>query len=407
VGLLSGSYPAILISSFLPVFGLKKQILRGQRGRFLRNTLVVFQFAVSIGLIICALVVQQQLGFIKNQDVGYVKDQIVVIRLNDQNVKKSLDALKSELRTNPDVMAVTATDTLPNNIQSQTGPRWPGMPEDFGYFDIYISYVDDEYLDVYGIDLVQGRNFSQEFPSDAQSAFIFNETLAKALNWEQLLGREFQSWDGETGRIVGVIKDFNFHSLHRHIDPMYLYYQKEQNWVFYLSAKIRGGHIPETLGFIEKTWKKFSPAYPLDYSFFDEIFGLFGVVRFGGFYSRAAHQRNRRAESPGSIKKKHLCAFVQRVHKMGVDLEYIRVAYRLPGHEQMAPEFRIQSPPCCLDFCPRHSSDYDRRSRNSDDTNLKSRTHQSCRCPQVRIRNSQEFSSFIDCFDGVWYIQTF
>jgi len=204
--------------------------------------------------------------------VGYVKDQIVVIRLNDQNVKKSLDALKSELRTNPDVMAVTATDTLPNNIQSQTGPRWPGMPEDFGYFDIYISYVDDEYLDVYGIDLVQGRNFSQEFPSDAQSAFIFNETLAKALNWEQLLGREFQSWDGETGRIVGVIKDFNFHSLHRHIDPMYLYYQKEQNWVFYLSAKIRGGHIPETLGFIEKTWKKFSPAYPLDYSFFDEIF---------------------------------------------------------------------------------------------------------------------------------------
>lgn len=272
VGLLSGSYPAILISSFLPVFGLKKQILRGQRGRFLRNTLVVFQFAVSIGLIICALVVQQQLGFIKNQDVGYVKDQIVVIRLNDQNVKKSLDALKSELRTNPDVMAVTATDTLPNNIQSQTGPRWPGMPEDFGYFDIYISYVDDEYLDVYGIDLVQGRNFSQEFPSDAQSAFIFNETLAKALNWEQLLGREFQSWDGETGRIVGVIKDFNFHSLHRYIDPMYLYYQKEQNWVFYLSAKIRGGHIPETLGFIEKTWKKFSPAYPLDYSFFDEIF---------------------------------------------------------------------------------------------------------------------------------------
>lgn len=272
VGLLSGSYPAILISSFLPVFGLKKQILRGQRGRFLRNTLVVFQFAVSIGLIICALVVQQQLGFIKNQDVGYAKDQIVVIRLNDQNVKKSLDALKSELRTNPDVMAVTATDTLPNNIQSQTGPRWPGMPEDFGYFDIYISYVDDEYLDVYGIDLVQGRNFSQEFPSDAQSAFIFNETLAKALNWEQPLGREFQSWDGETGRIVGVIKDFNFHSLHRHIDPMYLYHRKEQNWVFYLSAKIRGGHIPETLGFIEKTWKKFSPAYPLDYSFFDEIF---------------------------------------------------------------------------------------------------------------------------------------
>jgi putative ABC transport system permease protein len=272
VGLFSGSYPALLISSFLPVFGLKRKLLKGQKGSLLRNVLVVFQFAVSIVLIISTIVVHQQLGFIKNQDVGYDKDQIVVIRLHDQNVKKSLDALKSELRTNPDVMAVTATDTLPNNIQSQIGPRWPGMPEDYGYFDVYISYVDDEYLDVYGIDLAQGRNFSQEFPSDAQSAFIFNETLAKALEWENPLGREFQNWDGETGRVVGVIKDFNFHSLHRHIDPMCLYYRKEQRWVFFLSAKIRGGHIPETLGFIEKTWKKFSPAYPLNYSFFDDIF---------------------------------------------------------------------------------------------------------------------------------------
>jgi putative ABC transport system permease protein len=232
----------------------------------------MFQFAVSIGLIICTLVVHRQLGFIKNQDVGYDKEQIVTIRLHDQNVKKSLDALKSELKAHPDVLAVTATDTLPNNIQSQTGPKWPGMPEDFGNFDIYISYVDEEYLDVYGMDLVQGRNFSLEFPSDAQSAFIFNETLAKTLEWEQPLGREFQSWDGETGRIIGVIEDFNFHSLHRHIDPMYLYYRKDQGWIYYLSAKIRGSHIPETLGFMEKTWKKFSPAYPFNYSFFDDIF---------------------------------------------------------------------------------------------------------------------------------------
>ncbi len=272
VSLLSGSYPSLLISSFPPIFGLKRQILGAPRDSFLRNTLVVFQFVVSIGLIICTLVVRQQLGFIKKQDVGYDKDQIVAIRLHDQNVKKSLDAIRSELRAHPDVMAVTATDSLPNNIQSQTGPRWPGMPENFGYFDIYISYVDEEYLDVYSMELVQGRNFSLEFPSDAQSAFIFNETLVKTLGWEQPLGREFQSWDGETGRIVGVIKDFNFHSLHRHINPMYLYYRKDQRWVYYLSAKIRGGHIPETLGFIEKTWKKFSPAYPIDYSFFDDIF---------------------------------------------------------------------------------------------------------------------------------------
>ena len=272
VGLLSGSYPAVLISSFLPVFGLKKQILKGQRGRFLRNALVVFQFAASIGLIICALVVYRQLGFIDNQDVGYDKEQIVTVRLHDQNVKKNLAALKSELKAHPDVVAVTATDTLPNNIQSQTGPKWPGMPEDFDYFDIYISYVDEEYLDVYGLELRQGRNFSKDFPSDAQSAFIFNETLVKTLGWEQPLGREFQNWDGQAGPIVGVIKNFNFHSLHRQIDPMFLYFHKDQRWIYYLSIKIKGGRIPETLAFIEKTWKKFSPAYPFDYSFFDDIF---------------------------------------------------------------------------------------------------------------------------------------
>jgi len=272
VGLLAGSYPALLISSFLPVFGLKKQILRGQRGRFLRNALVIFQFTVSIGLIICALVVRQQLGFIANQDVGYDTEQIVTVRLLDQNVKKNLEALKSELKAHPDVVAVSATDALPNNIQSQTGPKWPGMPEDMEYFDIYISYVDEEYLDVFGLELLQGRNFSKDFHSDAQSAFIFNEKLAKTLGWEQPLGREFQNWDGQTGPIVGLIKDFNFHSLHRHIDPMLLYFGKDQRWIYYLSIKIQGGRIPETLAFMEKTWKKFSPAYPFDYSFFDDIF---------------------------------------------------------------------------------------------------------------------------------------
>jgi putative ABC transport system permease protein len=272
VGLLSGSYPAILISSFLPISGLKKQGLRGQKGRHLRNVLVVFQFAVSVGLIICALVVHRQLEFIKDQNVGYDKDQIVVIRLHDPNVKKSLDALKSELKALPDVLAVTATDTLPNNIQSEIGPKWPGMPEEYGSFDIYISYVDEGYLDVYGMDLAQGRNFSSEFPSDAKSAFIFNETLVKTLGWERPIGREFQHWDGQIGRVVGVIKDFNFHSLHRHIDCMCLYYRKDQRWIYYMSAKIKGGQIPETLGSMEKTWKKFSPEYPFDYSFFDDIF---------------------------------------------------------------------------------------------------------------------------------------
>jgi putative ABC transport system permease protein len=269
---LAGSYPALLISSFRPVFILKKQVLTGQGGSRLRNALVVFQFVVSVGLIVSAVVVRLQLDFIKSKDVGYEKDQIVVIRLHDPDVKKSLDALKSELKVNPNVIAATATDALPNNIQSQMGPKWPGMPEDFDYFDVYVSYVDEDFLDVYGIDVKNGRSFSKEFPSDAQSAFLFNESLVTALGWEQPLGREFEIWWGDVGQIVGVVKNFNFHSLHRGIDPMCLYYRKDQRYVYYLSVKIRGGNIPETLDFLKETWGKFSPNYPIDYSFFDDIF---------------------------------------------------------------------------------------------------------------------------------------
>jgi putative ABC transport system permease protein len=270
VNFLAGSYPALLISSFRPAFVLKKQI--NGRGSGLRNTLVVFQFVVSVGLIVSAVVVRQQLNYIKSRDVGYGKDQIVVLRLHDPDIKKSLDALKSELKVNPNVITVTATDALPNNIQSQMGPKWPGMPEDFDYFDVYVSYVDEDFLDVYGIEVIDGRNFSKEFPSDGQSAFIFNESLVKTLGWEEPLGREFEIWWGDVGKVVGIAKNFNFHSLHRGIDPMCLYYRKDQRYVYYLSVKIRGGDIPDTLGFLKDTWGKFSPNYPIDYSFFDDIF---------------------------------------------------------------------------------------------------------------------------------------
>jgi putative ABC transport system permease protein len=135
-----------------------------------------------------------------------------------------------------------------------------------------VSYVDEDYMDVYGIDVVDGRNFSKEFPSDAQSAFLFNESLVNTLGWDQPLGREFEIWWGDVGKVVGVVRNFNFHSLHRGIDPMCLYYRKDQRYVYYLSVKIRGGRIPETLGFLKDTWEKFSPNYPIDYSFFDDIF---------------------------------------------------------------------------------------------------------------------------------------
>lgn len=270
-GFLAGSYPALLISSFRPVAILKsKQIGDTGYGK-LRNALVVFQFTVSAVLIISALVVRNQLHFIRNMDVGFNKDQIVVIRLHDDNLR-NFEAVKAEMKANPNILEVSISDALPNNIQSQSGPQWPGMPEDLDYFDIYVAAVDEGYIATFGLKLESGRNFSREFPADKKGAFIFNQALVDALGWEAPLGREFIYWRGEVGCVVGVVQDFNFHSLHKNIEPMYFFYHEEPWNRAFISVKIQGGAFPETIDYLSSTLKRFSPNYPMDFSFFDDIF---------------------------------------------------------------------------------------------------------------------------------------
>ena len=270
-GFLAGSYPALLISSFRPVAILKNITSSGAGPGRLRNALVVFQFAVSAVLIISALMVKNQLHFIREMDVGFNKDQIIVIRLHDDNLK-NFAALTAEMKRSPHILEVSVSDALPNNIQSQSGPQWPGMPEDINYFDIYVAAVDAGYIDTFGLELVSGRNFSPEFPADDKGAFIFNQALVETLGWESPLGREFTYWRGEVGRIVGVVKDFNFHSLHKNIEPMYFFCHKDPWNRSYISVKIQGGTIPESIDYLSTTLKKFSPSYPMDFSFFDDIF---------------------------------------------------------------------------------------------------------------------------------------
>jgi len=318
-GILAGSYPALLISSFRPVAILKDVSFGGPGTGKLRNALVVFQFAVSAVLIISALMVKNQLHFIQKMDVGFNKDQIVVIRLHDENLK-NFDAIKAEMKTNPNILEVSVSDTLPNNIQSQSGPNWPGMPEDINYFDIYVAAVDEGYIEAFGLEVVNGRNFSHEFPADSKGAFIFNQALVDALGWESPLGREFIYWRGEVGRIVGVVKDFNFHSLHKNIEPMYFFCHENPWNRSYISVKIQGGMIPESIDYLSGTLKKFSPNYPMDFSFFDDIFdgayrseqrlgtmfNIFGLLAIGiaclGLFGLAAFSTEQRTKEIGIRK---------------------------------------------------------------------------------------------------------
>ncbi len=267
VGIAAGSYPAFFVSAFRPVSSLKGTGSAKAKGRGFRNGLIVFQFAASIALIICTIGVHGQLRFIRNRDMGYQRGQILVLNLRG-GVRNDYDAFKAELKRNPAVLAVAASSSLPNNVSSSTSAEWPGKPESVE-IPIYYQRADYDYADLFGLKIVQGRNFSREFPSDAGGAYLINEAARKALGWDNPVGKEFGP-GRNVRKIVGMVKDFHMHSLHLSIMPLYIYLDpKRLSW---LSIKIRGRNIPETIAAIRKTWDRFAAGFPFEYSFFDEIF---------------------------------------------------------------------------------------------------------------------------------------
>ncbi len=272
VGLAAGSYPALYISAFKPILALRSKAISRSKGATLRNLLVIFQFSISIMLILSTVVVRNQLHYIKNREMGFNREHIVVLQIRDESVREQMDALKTELSAYPNIINLTTSTSLPNNVTSSTFAKWPGKPEDVR-FPIFVSVADYDFLDVFEIELAQGRNFSREHTSDAQGAFLLNETALEAIGWAAPLGQQFNHWGGSdkpAGRIVGIVKDFHMHSLHQAILPLYIFL--EPNRGPYLSIRITGEKIPDTLAFIGEKMKVFSPKYPFEYSFFDDVF---------------------------------------------------------------------------------------------------------------------------------------
>ncbi len=272
VGAVAGSYPAFFVSAFRPAAALKGRGASSARGRGLRNALIVFQFAASIALIICTIGVRSQLGFIRNKDMGYDREQILVLTPRG-GVRTGLEAFKTELRRNSAVLSVASSSCLPNNVTSSTNANWPGKPEEVD-IPIYMIDADYDFAELYGLEMSRGRNFSRDFPSDAGGAFLINEAAQKALGWDDPVGREFGLKGHESaepkGRIIGVLKDFHMHSLHLSIMPLYIFLDPART--NRVSIKIRGEDIPATLAIVRKAWERYAPEYPFEYAFFDDIF---------------------------------------------------------------------------------------------------------------------------------------
>jgi putative ABC transport system permease protein len=202
-------------------------------------------------------------------DVGYAKEQIVTLPVREGSVRQNIQSIKAELLQYSDIIAVTTTARLPNDIDTFTSRDWTGRNPDEP-IPIYYNTADYDFIDLFGMQIVQGRNFSRNFPSDESGAFLVNETAVKVAEWKHPIGRKLAHWSGETGEIIGVLKDFHLHSLHRPIEPLYIYLDPAN--FSHIAVKIRSSNVPATIEHVKGIMKKYLPSFPFSYSFFDEAF---------------------------------------------------------------------------------------------------------------------------------------
>ncbi|MEQ9378253.1 MAG: ABC transporter permease [Imperialibacter sp.] len=265
VGVFSGSYPALFVSSLRPVQALKGKPGSLSSGRRFQTAMVVAQYAVSIAMIICSVVIYNQFRFIVQKDMGFEKEHVITFRAPGNNFNKVMPLLKSELLQRPDMLGITGSNHLPDDIGSSTflfNDRTGGP--------IYRLRTDYDFLDLYGIELVAGRSFSPEYAMDSETNYIINETAASALGWSpaEAIGNQFTNEDGDTKTVIGVVKDFHTQSLHLPIAPLMI---KVSDQVNYVSVKVRPDNLQKTISELEKVVSQYTD-YPFSYQFFDDHF---------------------------------------------------------------------------------------------------------------------------------------
>ncbi|QNR22641.1 ABC transporter permease [Croceimicrobium hydrocarbonivorans] len=272
--LMAGLYPALVLSKFQ-----SSRILRGSLpkiGRYgnLRRILMVVQLAFSILMIIGTLAIQSQMRYLQDMDLGFEQDQIVVLNIpQDTAVFNHLDSFKDRLLAHSEFEGVSGSQAIPG---TNVGELMFRIEQNAEMVDKNIKFIaaDEDFFEILGLELVNGRLFSNDIQSDVQQAFIINETAAKSFGWDEPLGKRIQ-WglqdNGQAasdGEVVGVIKDFHFASLHNPMEPLVILFRPNFSLLF--SMKLSGGQVRSGLTVLEEEWSNFAGNHPLEYTFLDE-----------------------------------------------------------------------------------------------------------------------------------------
>ncbi len=270
MSVIAGIYPAAVLSSFNPSAALKGSFVTGTRGNFIRKGLVVFQFTITIALVASIIVISRQMNFIENKSLGFDGNAAMEVKFfGEQSVRDQYISLRNQLLQSPYILNVSKHS---QNVVGGLGNGWTTTENLKGEeisTSLYNMAVDTTFFDVYDMKLAAGRFFSRDFPTDTSKAVLVNEAAVRTFGWqkpENAIGKRFGKGD-DTRYVIGVVKDFNFESLHKPVEALMIGYSKAGNR---LSLKIDGRHTEEAINHIKKVWKTAVPDIPLEYAFVDE-----------------------------------------------------------------------------------------------------------------------------------------
>ncbi|MGD9178315.1 MAG: ABC transporter permease [Desulfobacterales bacterium] len=270
VTFVAGIYPAVYLSGFQTIQVQTGRLKTGPAGSPFRNTLVVGQFTISIGLIIVSAIIFAQIHYMKHERLGFNKNRIVVLRMIGDSFEKSIQTIKTELSSCSGVIDVTASSHVPGGFSGWHAFVPQGYRLDQTQVMASIS-IDPDFIPMMGIQIVDGRNFSDDIIEDQAESILINEEAAKRFGWKDPVGKTIRNLLNETNKtVIGVVSNFHLRSLHHHLMPLYIDYNPSN--LGYVSIKIKPDELSKTLHFLRQKWVEITPAQTLDYFFLAEAF---------------------------------------------------------------------------------------------------------------------------------------
>jgi putative ABC transport system permease protein len=269
ITIITGLTSGWISSGISPMETLKKPVIKTKKLIGTQGILVLFQFGISIALIVSTLFVYRQMKFIRNMNLGFSKDQLMIIPLNDNNIRTKILSFKQELAKNPNILSSGATSGLPGEMVWVASIDYEGQSEQIPPTMTFLE-IDTDFVKTYGVQLSTGYLPGDTACPYTGTPFLLNESAARKLGWDNPVGKRFSIYPAKDGYVSGIIKDFHFKSLHEKIEPLFLYLKTDRS--NFLAVKLNTTGINGSVEYIEKLWNKMVPESPFEYFFYDSYY---------------------------------------------------------------------------------------------------------------------------------------